>query len=42
MAKEYNYRYFSVIVENRHEGKNTHGVPEETLEKRKKKFSIKL
>jgi predicted kinase len=42
MAKKYDYKCFSIIVENRHGGKNSHGVPEETLEKRKKKFSIKL
>jgi predicted kinase len=42
LAKKYNYKYFSIIVENRHGGKNSHGVPEETIEKRKNKFSIKL
>ena len=42
MAKHYGYRTFSVIVENRHGGENTHGVPEETLEKMENRFSIKL
>ena len=42
LAKEYNYRYFSIIVENRHGKKNDHGVPEETIEKFKNNFNIKL
>lgn len=33
MAQEHGYMVFSVIVENRHGGKDVHGVPEETLEK---------
>ena len=35
-------RPFSLIVENRHGGKNVHGVPDETLEKMEQRFSIKL
>lgn len=31
LAKKYGYIVFSVIVENRHDGKNVHNVPEETL-----------
>jgi hypothetical protein len=42
LAAAYNYKVFSVIVENRHGGVNTHGVPLETLEKMAKKFDIKL
>ena len=42
MAKEYDYTVFSIIVENRHDGVNTHGVPEETLQKMRDRFDIKL
>lgn len=42
LAEEYNYKVFSVVVENRHGGKNTHGVPEETLRKMEDRFNIKL
>jgi predicted kinase len=42
LAEKYGYRVFSLIVENRHGGKNTHGVPEEKLEIMKNRFEIKL
>ena len=42
LAKKYNYKIFSVIVENRHHGINIHGVPEEALERMEDRFSIKL
>ena len=42
LAQKYGYQVFSVIVENRHEGKNIHNVPEETLRKMSERFSIKL
>lgn len=42
MAEKYDYMVISLIVENRHGGKNSHGVPEETLEKMENRFSIKL
>lgn len=42
MAQEFGYIVFSVIVENRHSGVNTHNVPEATLEKMRERFSIKL
>jgi len=42
LAKKYGYIVFSVIVENRHEGKNLHGVPEDKIELMKKRFEIKL
>ena len=42
LAKEYGYKVFSMIVENRHGGINQHGVPEETLEQMKNRFEIKL
>jgi predicted kinase len=42
MASAYGYMVFSIIVENRHGGKNTHNVPSETLEKMKNRFELKL
>jgi predicted kinase len=42
LAKKYNYKYFSIIIENRHDGINSHNVPAETIKKMKEKFSIKL
>ncbi len=42
MAKRYGYVYYSVIVEKRHENFNDHGVPQQTLEKMKDRFEIKL
>lgn len=42
LATKYNYLTFSIVVENRHGGKNVHDVPEETLIKQKQRFSIKL
>ena len=42
LAKEYGYRVFSLVVENRHGGVNTHGVPEEKLEQMKNRFEFKI
>lgn len=42
LAKEYGYRVFSLVVENRHGDVNTHGVPEEKLEQMKNRFEFKL
>jgi len=42
MAEKFGYEVFSVIVENRHGGVNTHNVPEEALDKMKTRFNIKL
>jgi tRNA uridine 5-carbamoylmethylation protein Kti12 len=42
LAEEWGYRVTSLIVENRHEGVNVHGVPQETLDKMKQRFEIKL
>lgn len=42
LAKKHDYRVFSLIVENRHGGINSHGVPDETLEKMKNRFDLKL
>jgi hypothetical protein len=42
LAEKYGYTVFSVIVENRHGGKNEHGVPEEKVQVLKDRFQIKL
>jgi predicted kinase len=42
MAERYGYRVHSVIVENRHNGKNVHGVADEKIEQMRNRFSIKL
>jgi adenylate kinase family enzyme len=42
LAEKYGYRVFSLIVENRHGGKNTHGVPDDKLEIMRNRFQIKL
>jgi predicted kinase len=42
LAKKYGYQVTTLIVENRHGGVNIHGVPDDTLEKMKKRFEILL
>ena len=42
IAEETNANFFSVIVENRHDGVNIHDVPEDKIQKMKYRFSIKL
>ena len=42
MAKKYGYTVHSIIVENRHNGKNVHGVPSEVIEKMKSRFEVSL
>lgn len=42
LAKKYDYRTFSIIVENRANTKNIHEVPEAILQKQKSRFNIKL
>lgn len=42
LAAKYNYRCFTVIVENRMKTKNVHDVPEEVLKKQADRFDIKL
>ena len=42
MAKRYNYRVHTLIVENRHGSENIHGVPAEKIKQMKKRFDIKL
>jgi predicted kinase len=42
LAEKYGYMVFTVIVENRHGGKNIHGVPEDKLQIMKERFEVKL
>lgn len=42
IANECGAKFVSIIVENRHNGKNLHDVPDATIEKQKLRFSIKL
>jgi predicted kinase len=42
LAEQYGYRVHSIVVENRHEGVNEHGVPADKLEQMKQRFEIKL
>ena len=42
LAEKYGYRVHSLIVENRHDGVNQHGVPVEKLIEMKNRFQVKL
>ena len=42
LAEELGVNFVSLIVENRHGGKNVHGVPEDKVQQMKNRFSIKL
>ena len=42
LAKEFGYKVFSLVVENRHGGTNVHSVPEDKVELMKNRFEIKL
>jgi predicted kinase len=42
LADKYGYKVVSLIIENRHNGKNVHGVPDEKLEIMRNRFEIKL
>ena len=42
MAKRYNYRIHTLIVENRHGSENIHEVPAEKIKQMKERFEIKL
>ena len=42
LAKEYNYRVISLIVENRHGNSSIHNVPEESMHAMEKRFTVKL
>ena len=38
LANEYGYTVVSLVVENRHRGKNIHNVPDETLDKQERRL----
>ncbi|NTS78225.1 AAA family ATPase [Catenovulum sp. SM1970] len=38
LAKQYNYRVHCMVMENRHQGENTHQVPSDVLASMKKKL----
>ena len=42
MANYFDYKVFSIVVENRHGGINQHGVPEDKNQIMKDRFEIKL
>ena len=42
LAEKYDYKVVSLIVENRHGNKSVHNVPDETMEKMRNRFDIKL
>ena len=42
LADKYDWAVISLVVENRHEGKSIHGVPDDTIEHMRKRFEIKL
>jgi dephospho-CoA kinase len=42
LAEENEWKVTTVIVENRHDGKNIHSVPDEKIQEMKKRFDIKL
>lgn len=42
IADDLNAHFISVIIENRHGGVNTHGVPEEKIQQMKDRFNVKL
>lgn len=42
LAEKYKANFVSIIVENRHQGINTHGVPEEKIQQMRQRFSVKL
>ena len=42
LAEQYGYQVTSLIVENRHGGISEHNVPQETIDKMKNRFSVKL
>ncbi len=42
LAEKHGYHVTTIIVENRHGNASIHGVPDETLDKMRKRFSVKL
>jgi predicted kinase len=42
LADKYGYKIVSLVVENRHGDKSVHGVSDETIQKMRDRFTIKL
>lgn len=42
LAEQYGYKVISLIVENRHGGKNVHGVPDDKIKEMRDRFEISL
>ena len=42
LANKYGYKVVSLIIENRHNGKNIHGVPDDKIQIMKDRFQISL
>jgi len=42
LASEFNYKIFVITVENRHGGKNVHGISQEQLEKMAASYKVVL
>lgn len=42
IATRTNSKFVSIVVENRNDTKNTHGVPDEVIKKQRSRFSVKL
>jgi predicted kinase len=42
LARKYGYTVFSLIVENTHNGKNIHNVPEDKIKQMKERFIVRL
>ena len=40
LAEEYHYRVHTIVVENRHDHKSVHDVPEKTMKKMEDRFEI--
>ena len=42
LATKYDYKVVSLIIENRHGNSSVHNVPDETIDKMRNRFEIKL
>ena len=42
LAEKYGYRVYSLVVENVHNGKSIHNVPEEGINKMRERFTVRL
>ena len=42
LADKYGFKSFTIIVENRHDSKSIHNVPDKVIKAQKERFSVKL